>query len=196
MPLTHTTVVYDVNDAKVYPMLSDSVGSAPTYGSAVDVPGITEISAEPNLVTAELKGDATVIAKKGRVDRINVSATYGKLSLDALSVILGGTKGDTASTQAGYRLASPASLPYFKLEFQVLDLDIGIGSLSVVLYKCQITGGTLIHTSSDNFNQPSFDAEGIAIDGTVPANTNSIVPAGLGAMMDVVLNSSQVPLSA
>lgn len=196
MPLTHETVVYDVHDAKVYPMLTDATGASPTYGAAVDVPGIAEISAEPNLVTAELKGDATVIAKKGRVDRINVSATYGKLSLDAIQVIMGGAKGDTASTQAGYRISAPASLPYFKLEAQIKDLDIGVGSLRIVLYKCQLTGGTLISTSSDNFNQPSFDAEALAIDGTIPANTNSIVASSLGAMMDVILDSTVVGLSS
>lgn len=196
MPLPHETVVYDVNDAKVYPMLTDAVGASPTYGAAVDVPGISEISAEPNLVTAELKGDATVIAKKGRVDRINVSATYGRLSLDALQVIQGGTKGDTGETQSGYRLSAPASLPYFKLEAQIQDLDIGIGSLIIVLYKCQLTGGSLVSTSSDSFNQPSFQAEALAISGTIPANTNSIVAASLGAMMDVVLNDTVVELSA
>jgi hypothetical protein len=196
VPLTHATVVYDVNDAKVYPMLTDAVGASPTYGASVDVPGITEVSAEPNLVTAELKGDATVIAKKGRTDRINVSATYGKLSLDALKVLQGGVTGDTAETRSAYRLAGPAPLPYFKLEFQVQDLDIGLGSLVVVLYKCQITGGTLINTSSDSFNQPSFTAEALAIDGTLPANTNSIVAATVSAMMDVVFNSTVVALSA
>lgn len=196
MALSHATVVYDVNDCRVYPMLTDVAGASPTYGAAVDVPGITEISAEPNLVTAELKGDARVIAKKGRTDRINFSATYGKLSLDALAVIMGGTVGDTASTQAAYRLSSPAPLPYFKLEAQVQDLDVGMGSLILVIWKCQITGGTLLSTSSDNFNQPSFDGEGIATEGTIPANTNSIVAASLAAMMDVVFNSTVVALSA
>ncbi len=196
MPLSHATVIYDVNDCKVYPMLTDVAGASPTYGAAIDVPGISTISAEPNLVTAELKGDARVIAKKGRTDRINVSATYGKLSLDALAVLMGGSTGDTASTQAGYRLSSPAPLPYFKLEAQIQDLDVGIGSLRLIVWKCQITGGTLLNTSSDNFNQPSFDAEGIAIEGTIPANTNSIVAAGLAAMMDVVFDSTVVNLSA
>jgi hypothetical protein len=194
--LSHSTVVYDVNDAKVYPMLTDAVGASPTYGAAVDVPGISAVSAEPNLVTAELKGDATVIAKKGRVDRINFSATYGKLAIDAIKVIQGGVTGDTASTQATYRIAAPAALPYFKLECQIQDLDIGIGSLILVLYKCQLTGGTLIDTSTESFNQPSFQGEALAIEGTIPANTNSIVAATLGTMMDVVLNSTVIALSA
>ena len=35
----------------------------------------------------------------------------------------------------------------------------------MICYKCQITGGTLVGGSSDNFGQPSFDAEAIGIDG-------------------------------
>lgn len=196
MPLAHETVVYDVHDTKVYPMLSDAVGASPTYGAAVDVPGITELSVDPNIVSAELKGDGKLIAKKGRTDRVNGSATYGKLSLNALQVLQGGTVGDTASTQAGYRLSGPAPLPYFKLEAKIEDADIGIGDIHVVVFKCQITGGTLLSTSSDNFNQPSFDFEGLSIEGTIPANTNSIVPAGLNAMLDIFFNSVASALSA
>jgi hypothetical protein len=195
VPLSHESVVYDVHDAKVYPLLTDATGAAPTYGTGVDVPGITELSADPNIVSAELKGDGKVIAKKGRTDRINGSATYGKLSLDALAVILGGTVGDSASTQAGYRLAGPAPLPYFKLEAKIDDVDVGIGDLHIMIYKCQLTGGTLISTSSDNFNQPSFDFEGLSLQGTITANTNSIVPATVSAMMDIFFNSTSVALT-
>lgn len=196
MPLAHESVVYDVHDAKVYAMLSDVVGAAPTYSSAVDVPGITELSVDPNIVSAELKGDGKVIAKKGRTDRMNGSATYGKLSLNAIQTVMGGTVGDTASTQAGFRLSGPAPLPYFKLEAKIEDLDLGFGDLHIVVYKCQLTGGTLVSTSSDNFNQPSFDFEGLSIEGSIPANTNSIVAAGLAAMIDIFFNSVAQPLSA
>lgn len=195
MPLTHATIVYDVNDAKVYPLLTDVVGASPTYGAAVDLPGIAAFSADPNLVTAELKGDATIVAKKGRTDRMNVACTYDKLSTDALKVLLGGVTGDTASTQTGWRIAAPASLPYFKLEAQILDADPGIGSVIVVLWKCQLTGGTLLSTSSDNFSQPTIQADAIAVEGTLPAS-NSIGTTTVGGIMDVVFNSTAVALSA
>lgn len=196
MALTHATVIYDVTDAHVYPLLTDAVGASPTYGAAVDLPGIAAFSADPNFVTAELKGDATIVAKKGRTDRMNVACTYDKLSTDALKVIMGGVTGDTASTQTAYRLSAPASLPYFKLEAQILDAEEGVGSVIVVLWKCQLTGGTLLSTSSDNFSQPTLQADAIAIQGSIPAATNSIVGASLGAIMDVVLNSTAVALDA
>lgn len=164
MAVGHETVVFDVDDCKVYQMLTDSSASAnPTYGAAVDVPGIAEVSLEPNFVTAELKGDATVIAKKGRVDRMNVSATYGKVALDVLAVILGGSVVDGADT-ATYELLGANSLPYFKIEFRISDVELGLGSVNVVLFKAQLTGGTLLGGSSDEFGQPTLQLEGIRTD--------------------------------
>lgn len=185
MPLTHETVVFDVHDFKVYQMLTDT-GASPTYGAAVDVPGIAEVSLEPNFVTAELKGDARVIAKKGRVDRVNLSATYGKVSLDVLEVILGGTTSETGSTPnqvSTFGLLGDNSLPYFKAEFKIEDLETGLGDLHVVIYKAQLTGGTLLGGSSDEFGQPELQLEGI------PADSND-------KMFDVALYETTTALSA
>lgn len=244
--VAHQTVMFDVHDAKVRALLSDSSSKIPTYSEWIDVPGISEVGLDPNFVTAELKGDARVIAKKGRIDRLNFSGTYAKLDLDVQAVLLGstvsdltaqaavvvegaaittgtkvitGTAGDfpvavlnrpvtgsvvgipagtiivdrasdgstatmsQASTatvadidvtvgavgaKARSRIQAPASLPYFGLAFKIEDLDPGIGDLHVICHKAQITGGTLIGGSSDNFGQPSFDAEAIGIDGHLP----------------------------
>lgn len=158
MPTQHETVVFDVHDCKVYKLLTDNAGSSPTYSSAVDVPGIAEVSLDPNLLTAELKGDAKVIAKKGRIDKVNLSATYGKLALDVLGVVLGGTNTDQAGS-ARWRLAGTNSLPYFKIVFVINDADVG--QVKVTLYKAQVTGGTLLGQSSDQFGQPTMQVEGI-----------------------------------
>jgi hypothetical protein len=170
------TVVYDVYDAKVSLMTADTVGSAPTYGSAVDVPGISEVSLDPNIVSAELKGDSRVIARKSRVDRFNASVKYSKLSLDVLAVILGNftvtaAGSGSTETQTG-RIHAPASSPYFKLAFQIRDVDVGLGALTVVLYKCVVTGGTLFQSSSDNFGQPSFQVSALFVDGTIDSVAN------------------------
>lgn len=179
MSAGHETVVFDVQDFKVYELLTDNSASAnPTYGPAVDVPGIAEVSLEPNFVTAELKGDATVIAKKGRVDRVNVSATYGKVSIDVLAVILGGDITDTA-TSAEWLLSGLNSLPYFKAAFHINDVELGLGSVNVVIFKAQLTGGTLLGGSSDQFGQPTLQLEGIRTDSddkmvSVTTNTTDV----------------------
>lgn len=169
MPVSHETVTFDVHDAKVYPMLSDTAGEAPTYGPAVDVPGIADVSTDPNFATAELKGDARVMAKKGRVDRINASATYGKLAQDVLKTIMGGRIDDNAEVSSRWYLTGNNALPYFKFEFKIDDVDVDLGTLQVVLYKCNLTGGTLISGSTDNFGQPELQLEAIPIEGTIPA---------------------------
>ena len=191
MPLSHETVMFDVHDCKVYSLSTDTAGASPTYGAAKDVPGIAEVGVDPNIVTAELKGDARVIATKGRTDRLSFSCTYGKLAGDVMQVIFGHTVTDTGTTPnqtATFRLKSPASLPYFKIEFKIDDVDEGIGNLVVKLYKCKVTGGTILGTSSDNFGQPSFDADAIAINGTIGSD--------VGVIGDWVLYETAGSLSA
>lgn len=153
----HESVVYDVEDFKVAAMLTD-VSGAPTYGPWKDVPGIAEVSLDPNLVTAELKGDAKIIAKKGRIDRFNFSATYGKIPMDAMAIMVGGTVSDVAGGSK-WKLGGTNSLPYFKAGFRILDADVS--SVIIIAYKAQVTGGTLLDQSSDNFGQPSVDFEAI-----------------------------------
>lgn len=158
MTTAHESVVYDIEDFKVWALLTDLSG-APTYSAtAVDVPGISAVSLQPNLVTSELKGDSKIIAKKGRIDRFNFSATYGKIALDALPVFLGGTTVD-GTGNAKWSIHGTNSLPYFKAAFRVLDTEVG--DIHVVAYKCQVNGGTLLDQSSDNFGQPKIEFEGI-----------------------------------
>lgn len=187
MAVGHETVVFDVQDFKVYKMLTDTASAAaPTYGPAVDVPGIAEVGLEPNFVTAELKGDATVIAKKGRVDRVQVSATYGKVSIDVLEVILGGDITDGGSSAEW--LLGANSLPYFKAEFKINDVELGLGSVNVVVFKAQLTGGTLLGGSSDQFGQPTMQLEGIL--------TDSGKGTGDQKMVSVTFNQTDTALSA
>jgi len=160
MAVPHESVVYDVHDFKVYALLTDT-GASATYDTGVDVPGIADASMDPNFLTAELKGDARIIAKKGRVDKMTVSATYGKVSLDVLAVVLGGTVSDPQTSQANWQLLGDNSLPYFKAAFKIEDVETGLGDLHVTLYKCQLTGGTLISGQTDQFGQPTMELEAI-----------------------------------
>jgi hypothetical protein len=153
------TVLYDVSDFKVYALTADT-GASPTYGAAVDVPGIAQVGLDPNFLTAELKGDAKIIARRGRVDKVKIAATYGKLSQTVLAIIMGGTVTSGSGT-SGYLLKGTNSLPYFKCAFTITDADVG--SVNVTLYKAQLTGGTLISQQTDNFGQPTMDVEGIPL---------------------------------
>jgi hypothetical protein len=162
MAANNSTITFDVQDCKVYPVSTDVSGGI-TYGAAIDVPGIQEVSVEPNFVTVELKGDGQVLAKKGKIDRLNFSATYSELSLAVLAVIYGGSIANTGSGSAEVATYGfdGASLPYFKVEFLVNDLESDLAELVFTLNKCQVTGGTIMGGSTDNFGTPSFEAEAI-----------------------------------
>ena len=164
---THETVVFDVHDFKVWALVDDlATNASPTYASvAVDVPGIAEVGLDPNFITAELKGDAKVMAKKGRIDRFNLSATYGKLAQDVLAVVLGGTVDDSQVGRSRFRVKGANSLPYFGCAFVIDDADVG--QVRVILWKCQVTGGALLSQSTEEFGQPEMELEGI------PAESNS-----------------------
>lgn len=167
MAAAHETILFDVHDFKVYPLTANT-GASPTYGAGIDVYGIAEVGLDPTFVTAELKGDGKVIAKKGKVDRMSLSATYGRLSGDVLDVILATTTEDVSATQARTRIEAGTSLPYFGAAFVIEDADNGIEDLVVTLYKCQITGGSILGQSTDNFGQPTMEMEAIGLAGDAP----------------------------
>ena len=167
MAVAQQAITFDVQDCKVY-TIADVVGG--TYGTSdgKDVPGIQEVSVEPNLITAELKGDGKVVAKKGKIDRLNFSCTYSELSLPVLAKILGGTVATAGSDTAESASLSidGTSLPYFAVAFLLTDLQSqdsndAVASVKMELHKCQITGGTLLSGSTDDFATPSFTAEAI-----------------------------------
>lgn len=167
MAVAQQAITFDVQDCKVY-TIADLVGGSYTTSAGVDVPGVQEVSVEPNLITAELKGDGKVVAKKGKIDRLNFTCTYSELSLPVLEKILGGTTVLAGATDAESAVLSitGGSLPYFSVAFLLTDLqsqDSGdaVASIKMELHKCQITGGTLLSGSTDDFATPSFTVEAI-----------------------------------
>lgn len=180
------TVMFDVEDFKVYPLLSDT-GASPVYGPGVDVPGISEVSVEPNLISAELKGDGgRILAKKGKIDRFKMKATYGLLDLDVLAVVMGGAV-DTATTDVSkYRAVSGRQLPYFKATFQIVDVESGLGEVVVELYKSQMTGGKLLGQKTDDFGQPEMEIEGIGLNCTDGAWKHAMMDIETGVVARVL----------
>lgn len=175
MTVPAQTALYDVVDCKVFPLLTDLAGSAsPTYGAAIDVPGISAFSLDPNIVANELKGDGKVLRTKSRIDKFAVKATYGLLDLNVLATVLGGAITAQGASETLYDFVlsgASASTPDFAIAAEIsdTDTDAGVGDLHVIFYKCKITGGSLLSQSTDSFGQPSMDMDVIgpnANDGT------------------------------
>lgn len=167
MTLAQQSVVYDVAAAKIYPLTADTVsGGSPTYGAGVKLQGVATVMFDPNVVSATLKGDnGIVIARHGRTDMISATVTYGRLGLDAINATMGGgiqNQGAGSTETNSVSIGQPNTLPFFRLEAQITDLDNGIADVHLILWKAQIKSATFIDNKTDAFGQPKIDVEGIA----------------------------------
>ena len=167
--MNQQSVLYDVKALKIYsPLVADVVGGASaTWSAGVALQGVANISLTPNMVTGELKGDGgMVLSRKGRTDRLMCSFTYGRLGLDALAIMLGGVSGDTGtgvSEIATWQIAMPNTLPFFRVECQIVDTDNGVADVHAIMYKCQLKSATFIDSKTDGFGQPKIDVEAIPL---------------------------------
>ena len=84
MPLAKESVILGINDAKIFPILVDD-STTLTYGTAVDVPGITSLKLTPTFIEKQLKGDESVIDTYAKLEQIDWSIEHGVVSLDALA---------------------------------------------------------------------------------------------------------------
>lgn len=160
MTVQTSTTTYDITDCKIFPLLTDTTGAAsPTYGTGIDVPAISALSFDPNVVSQDLKGDGgVIIANRARVDKFMIKATYGKLDLDILAALFGGAVTPGASF-TDWDFQPGTQLPLFGIAFEIPDTDIdqGVADLNGWAYKCRVTGGTWLTQATDAFGQPTMD---------------------------------------
>ena len=78
---THYTRAWAVGDVKIYPVLTDVVGSAMTYGAAIDVFGAKAIAPTSNVTTAELWGDNQLLDIDTMLKSIDLQIDYRQAEL-------------------------------------------------------------------------------------------------------------------
>lgn len=167
--MNQQTIAFDVEKFMVYPFTTTDVngGASPTYGTGVQVQGIQSVNLDPEIVSADLKGDGgQIISRQGRVTGYQLQAQYGRIGLDALAVMVGGTVSDTgtgASEVAEWDMLGDNILPFFKCEFDIATTDNGVADLHVVLYKCQLKSATFLDPKTEAFSNPKIDLEAIPL---------------------------------
>lgn len=97
MAVSHTTKVFAVTDCKAYPILDDPEGGTTTYGEPIDVPGIKSVAITGSVETKRLRGDNRQLDADSVITEVNVSIEYAKLSLDFLSLLMGGAVVDSGT---------------------------------------------------------------------------------------------------
>lgn len=172
------SIVLGINDLKIAKLTADS-GASPTYATSIDVPAVQGFSLTPNFTEKELRGDEAVIDSYTKLDSINFQFTSGKMSLDALAVLLGGTLtagGTTPAQTQTYSLKSTDVPNFFKIETQSKYAEVG--DAHVVLYKCK--------ASKVDYELKGEDYAVVTVSGkAIPATSNSKVK-------DIVFNETAV----
>jgi hypothetical protein len=168
----HTTKLFGVNDAAVYKLTADASGSAPTYGTKVDVPGIKAVDAKLNMDTKTLRGDNTLLAADSVLKDISGSIKYAKHSFDVWTAMTSALTTDSGTTPATASTLSigQGTLPaFFKLEAQSKQVDYVGGDVHILLYKCM--PGTLpLGFNEEDYMEQSVDFTAVPLLGTITSS--------------------------
>lgn len=141
MPLSHVTKWFGVSDAKIKKITADPAGGTTTFATAVDVPGIKAVGISGDVTNNDLRGDNTLLDSNSVLGSIEIEFEHGKLSLDVLPVLLGGTTADSGTTPnqvAAYTLDNTGTFSYFQFEAKTptAGVDSVTGDGHITLYKC------------------------------------------------------------
>jgi len=159
------SIVFSVHDLKLYPITDPGDASTdPTYGTPVDVPGVSEVTLEPSISEEMLRGDGRIIDSRSVLDALSLSFTYGKLDPTVLAVLDGGTVSvNTGTTTTRYVRNGTDLIPSFGFAALVSEVDNPGGAAKIYGYNAKINGGSLFGASDNSYNEPSFDAQVIPL---------------------------------
>lgn len=163
MPLSHVSKAFAVEDCKIYEMTADPAGGSATYGSAIDVPGIKEVTISGTVESKELRGDNALLDARSVLKSLSVSVSNAKISLAVLSVLLGGATVDAGTTPnmtATWDLLGSDTPNYFKLSAKTPadGADSIGGDVLVTLHKCVVSGLPDIGFAEEDYRTVGFSA--------------------------------------
>ncbi|MEE4491616.1 phage tail protein [Streptomyces sp. BE230] len=165
MPLQRFTRMYGIKDAKISALLTDPAASTPTYGPAIDVPGIKTFEITGEIEVKTLRGDNQKLASMSALTNVQVAITHAKMSLDVLTAIIGGAVTDAGTTPAQTSTwdlkGATATFPAFKLEGVTPPngIDLIGGDVHVVMHKLTCSAFPDLGFAEEDFRIASFTAD-------------------------------------
>ncbi|MFE1264405.1 phage tail protein [Streptomyces albogriseolus] len=186
MPLSRVTKLYAVEDAKIFPLLADPEGGAPSYGAGIDVPGIKSMEISGDVEVKELRGDNGLLDSDATISNITVSYPHAKLSLDVLVALI-----DSEVTDSG---TTPAQKSKWSLKRGAKPLPYKL------VGKTPTGGGDLVggdvHFSLMKCVMSSFPGLGLAEEDyrTVENEARCVPLISTGEWIDIDINETAVPI--
>jgi hypothetical protein len=107
----------------------------------VDLPASRTFSFKQTVKAEELMGDDIIVAAHDYEPKVEWELEGGGISLEAYSIIAGGTvttTGTTPSTKKTYTKLTTQGRPYFEVEGQAIS-DSG-GDMHAIVYRCKADG--------------------------------------------------------
>jgi hypothetical protein len=184
-PVPRRTKWHHVNDAKISLMTDDPEGGTATYAAPIDVPGIKTLGVGGTVSTQQLRGDNQLLDSETLLTAITVDFAYAKLSLDVLSIVLGGIITDSGVEGAettNFRLLGVNAPTYWQLEAQTTGVDTVGGDGHLIFPKCKLSGFPDIGLAEEDYR--TFSGSAVCI----PRLSDN-------AWFDIDLNRIAVPIA-
>lgn len=169
MPTTHISKSYGTKHAQIEVLLTDAAGAAPTYGPAIDVPGIKSVTITGDIETKQLRGDNTVLDEDSTLTGIGVSFEGAKLSLDVLAAALSSTvvdSGTGATSAATLSVTNTTRLRPFRFTAQSASADPIAGAVVFTLHKVVLSSFPELGTAEEDYKTAPTEGRAMPILGT------------------------------
>lgn len=189
MSISKQSITYNLDDGKIFPLLSDDTGGSPSYAAGIDLPGVRNHTAEAQVLTAESKGDAKILDVYSKIEKFSGRVDQAKIDFDAFATMMGGSVAETGASpneRKSFALKGANVPGYFKMETQIKYVggeEVGLGAdFHVILHKVKITGLS-VEWSNESHVSVSFDYSAI------PLNSND-------ELVEFVKNETAVAINA
>lgn len=163
MTISRKTALLGVNDLKLFPITQDD-STAFTTGSAIDVPGVRQISVTFDIDEKELTGDEKTLAVSSKIKAVSFTSEYAELSLDVLSALSGGNVSTATVSNvetATFSIGSGDKPAYFQLQAKIDGTeDITGGDCHICIYKAKVTAMPINGVQGD-FATYTFEGKGV-----------------------------------
>ena len=149
-------VSYGVADLKVAPWLAGS-----TYGTAVDVWGVSQFGLTIETASGRLEGDDVILRAHARPIACQITARFAFQTLEPYETMTGKTIQDGTSLE--WLEIANDSFPYFGMIAQVLN-DDEEGDVHIFVPKCKLMSGFQMQMQYGQFVTPEITIDGVKDD--------------------------------
>lgn len=164
---TYGDALYDIDDAKVAAWNGDG-----TYGTLIDVPGISSARIEFVPKTQDGYGDGGLILTASAIQQANMTIRNFGIKADMIEALFGASSDEYSPGASAYTIVDMpvgVPLPYFGMVIRSFDNEIANAGALIFVPKIRVVGNFQWELSYNNFVQPELTGRALP-DGNLPSN--------------------------